>query len=366
MARAQTVTQLSLDRFAEIIGFNPLHFNQVNFAGAQGPTCGQAILQYAWQYADRVSREDIALAIKAAEENIISWTGFDIVPTWNADERHLVRGQSQLLHTGKRKLLTGGQRAQTLVQAGVAVVYSDADGDGYKEKATISVATTVTDTNELQIYYPGNSGNSEWRVYTISVSIAAGTATIVTRRERLVKPELMERIDATGIDGSDDANFLTTVDVYRVYNDPSKQVDFLINSCCATGCTQCNYSLQSGCIAIMNDAFIKISPGDWDGTQFNAAPCMGYWDRIRLWYKAGFNSVQLEQAVAYLALTYLDRPLCSCSNIETATKFWAFDLASRTSVRGGAISYNLSRGLLDCPFGTTRGGLFAWRAIKDA
>ena len=47
MARARTVTKLSLDRWAQIIGINPLHFSQVQI---EPPTvCAQPWMQYEGQ-----------------------------------------------------------------------------------------------------------------------------------------------------------------------------------------------------------------------------------------------------------------------------------------------------------------------------
>ena len=244
MARAETVTLLSLDRFAQVIGMNPLHFCQVTSAALGESTCAKVIPQYDWQWNDSTSREGIARAIAEAESRIARLAGYWPLPRWTVDERRLttqpafrelyntswadVRGAPQFVQTEFGQFISGGVEAKTLISAGAAVVYTDADSDGYPETATIAVATTVTDPAELSVFFPGVCGSSVWEVRPLKrVTSAGGVATIVCRREQLVKPELLESLDPSPVDGDDNANFLTTVDVYRHWNDPQQQVMML-------------------------------------------------------------------------------------------------------------------------------------------
>ena len=78
MARANTPTLLSLDRFAQILGVPPAHF-----AGGYTATvfpvtssCSQVWFQHAWQAADKVGREELAVAIAGAEGDIASELGY--------------------------------------------------------------------------------------------------------------------------------------------------------------------------------------------------------------------------------------------------------------------------------------------------
>lgn len=384
MARSDVTTQLSLDDFAKIVGIHPLHFNQVVAVGAESRTCGIPILQHSWQDADRVGREEISDAIYAAEQEIMGWLHYDISETWISEEHHY-GGNSRInfnwstseLHTEHLNVISGGARAKVLVVAGVAIGYTDADSDGYFETATITFATTLTNPDELEIYYPNKSGDDGWRIQCTRKSISGGVATLVTRRERLVKEALMETLEVLTVEGADNASFLTSVDVYRVYNDPTHQVDFMVNGCdCGGTCQACTYSVQSGCISILNpeSGFVRVTPANWDPVNlvYNSALCVtGYCDRVRLWYKAGKRNHNIDQAISWLALTYLDRPICSCNNLEHITKWWATDFALRISGRDRAESYNLSgggrrQGQLDNPFGTTRAALTAWRIVNNA
>ena len=46
-----------------------------------------------------------------------------------------------------------GRKTSSLVGT-ASTVFSDEDGDGFDETVTITIATTVTDEDELRIYYP--------------------------------------------------------------------------------------------------------------------------------------------------------------------------------------------------------------------
>ena len=91
MSRASTPTLLSLDRFARILGMNPVHFS-----GAAGPmywpeigNCDDIWPQYSWQHDyEFVSREELATVIAEAEYDIKEELGFSPAPTWESEEVH--------------------------------------------------------------------------------------------------------------------------------------------------------------------------------------------------------------------------------------------------------------------------------------
>lgn len=379
MARASVETIIPLDRFARIIGINPLHFNQVAATASPSTLCSMPITQYAWQDSDRVGREEIAFALREAENTIGAWLGFDVAPRWNAEEHlHMPQpfggrsswqsyGYRPSVQTSKGYVITGGQEARSLIQAGVAVVYSDADGDGYKETATITVATTVTEEDEIAIYYPGKSGANVWEIRPlVSVTIAAGVATIVARREQMPLESLQEAFTAESIDGDDDANFLTTVDVYRHYNDPSVQAKFLWeNITCEDGT---GFPLQLGFFNIRDHRNGVIIPraGDWvaadiDFTLKTWAECHPP-DHIHVWYKAGWEgSPELERIVCLYALALIDRPICGCDSLNHVGLYWREDLSELV---GGGSRFQIGKRVQDNPLGTTRAAVEAWKLIE--
>lgn len=403
MARAETRTLLPLDRFARIMGVHPVHFNGVYLENiAPVTTCEQPLMQYDWQTADGVSRESIALAIADAEERISRWLGFKPLPTFEVDERHAFarpsnptafrwnliqpNGMSEAVKLDFGHVVAGGIERRDAVETSAAVAYTDDDGDGYKETATIIINTTITDPNEIVVCLPGEGGAEEFEVRPITVAIANGAATVRMRREQLVIPSLYDQLTSTrAIDGANDANFLPVVDVYRSWHDPSQQVQFLWengNSSCGCGggdatCTSCYIGAQFGCSSVRDYRLGLISgtPATWDATT-SAYAYTHYWvtrspDKARWWYRAGYRDQQrprpmrdmarrFERAISIMAASVLERPFCGCKTVEAATQYWREDFALLTQDH----SFRVSSKLLDNPLGTTRGAVEAWRIIR--
>lgn len=411
MARANIKTKLGLDRWAALMGLSPLHFNQVRFAEADNAICSDIYFQYNWQTVDHISREQLAQTIAEVEDEIESWLGYHICPDWEVDEwrpsirphspefvnynGHDVRGFRQTVRADWGYFISGGIKAQTLIEAGVAIAYTDEDGDGYKETATVTVNTVAQDINEIAIFYPGTNGDEAWEIQNPQVSIAVPVATIVFRREQAVIPEKLEAMNIEGAEaiGDVDADFLETVDVYRRYNDPQAQASFLweplatglCGSCGGSGCTVCAYSAQTGCLILRGEprqSLVGYWPATWDAddADFTRTAWAVYRnpDIIRLYYYSGWRdknsrytsrlSSDWERTVAYMAAARLPRPPCDCS--ADTWRYWREDLNLAAGDENGPQFYNplLSRvGIanpLDNPFGSRRGELMAWRKIS--
>ena len=405
MARANVRTLLSLDRFAAVCGLNPIHFNGVFVPDiAPDSACSDPTLQYAWQGNDKVGREDIAQAIAQAEDAIHEWLGYLMRPDWVAQEPHgLARGNTwrwPRLKLDKGYVLTGGVENKTFI-ANEAVTYNDTDGDGYKETATVSIVTSVTaDPQEIALYYPSESGDDAWEIRPIKVAYNAqsSTFTVTFRREQAVVATALESADqhTRSVDGTNDANFLPSVDVYRHWNDPSTQVQFawsveasqvpsgVLFSACSCGlptCSSCMYAKQYGCLSIQDARLgvIVAQPGDWDGTTSTYvnngySMCTPPY-RADVWYRSGRTQPRLarplwdmdpmfERAIAYLALSYLDRPMCDCDAVESLVDYWSEDVTQSHSKGDESSSSRQSRAIMDIPLGTTRGAIQAWRMIQ--
>ena len=397
MARASTRTWLSLDRFAQIIGLSPLHFNQLSTALLPATsTCAGVWMQHPWQDADKVSREDLAFAVKRAEGMIARYLGYNLVPDWSVDEvvrtvrparpevypaaNLNVRGQLKSITVDRNHFIAGGRQAKTLIQAAAAVAASDVDGDGYDELMTAVVATTVTEPCEVRAFFPGHAGADVWEVRPINVAIAAGVATITFPSWLLVDPDLMESFSAAAINGDAAASYLTTIDVYRVWNDPQAQAQLVWerepNSCgCGSStCPTCSWATQDGCLSGRDYrlGIITYSPASWDAEEAAFAEAelsvARDPDRLRTWYLSGFRDrsqaceslamdPELEHAVAYLAASLLDRPVCTCKNVSAYVGDLQIDMA-RSESQGA--SYQMTPAQIECPFGTRKGALMAW------
>lgn len=408
MARASTPTWLSLDRWAQIMGLDPLHFNGVFTSLRPDSACnsGEDIwLQFAYQDASKVSREDLAEAIRDAERQLANYIGYNLLPDWTIDERLKTtrpaipgvfssgytnaRWMSRSVTTKRGYFIAGGQRAKSVISAGAAIVRSDADGDGYQELCTVTVATSV-DAEEIRVYFPSQSGADVWEIRPVTVSVSGGVATITFKIWQVPDPDLWEALNASGIDGDVAGNFITTVDVYRVYNDPQSQLQMLWEpspglvscGCGSETCQVCTFAAQAGCLHTRDPrlGIVAYSAATWDSadSEFDAAElavCRDP-DRVRVWYQSGWRWEEAaqtgarasrdmdpywEKAVAYLAIALLEREVCACNNVEHFIDHWREDLARN----GREVSYQNVPGLLANPFGTTRGAWYAYQRANQ-
>lgn len=396
MARASTVTKLPMDRWCELVGVNPIHFNGM-YSELTNETCRSSWTQYQWQNAYRVGREEIARAIQRAEMKIESYVGYSLLPTWQKEVVRVTRPVSPELYgmninprygrksisLGKGYIICGGQKAKTLIEAGAAVVRSDVDGDGYDETMTVTVATTITSQDEIRAYYPGESGADKWEIRPITVSVSGGVATIVFKSWQLVDPDLQESINPQSIDADVDGNYLTTVDVYRVYNDPQEQALFMWENlpdtcdCGSTTCYVCAWGTQYGCLQVRDSrlAFATYAPGSWDADNEAFTPTVWSYDRepdkVTAWYYAGWRDMLLDtplttmddywaDVVAKYSVSLLDRKVCECSNLSNFFDYWQEDLARQGDDR----SFQATMNQIANVFGTTRGALYAYNACQ--
>ena len=394
MARSETRTWLSLDRWAEIIGLNPLHFNQL--ASEDFPDlCGQPWYQHDWQDADRVGREAIAQAIRLAERRISKYLGYNLLPDWYNEIVPTPRPASPELYgtsynpryarksvrATKNFLISGGIKGSSLIEAGLAVVRTDADGDGYKELCTVTVTTDVADC-EIRLYYPGESGSDLWEIRPISVSSTGGVATITFKSWQIVDPDKQQYLNPEPLTAETASNYITTVDSYRVYNDPQTQVTFMWESlpipCGSSGCAACEWGTQSGCLQARNNrlGYFTFHPATWDADdeEFDATAfsvCREP-DKMRIYYYSGWEDQDLtctktrmdpvlEKAVAHFAATLLDRDMCACNNVQHYLDYWREDLARV----GSDVTYQNSPMVLGNPFGTMRGAVHAYNICND-
>lgn len=396
MARSDIKTWLPLDRWAKIMGINPLHFNSLSSTLFNTNVCGSTYFQYAWQHADRVGREDIARAIKEAEDEISREVGYNLIPDWTVSERlnypqPMVPGVYNIYGTNpkamyksvelrKGHVISGGVVAKTAIELGSAVTRSDEDGDSYSELCTVSVTTTVTDENEIRVYYAGKSGADIWEIRPINVSISGGVATITFNSWQIVDTDLQEAFDASAIDGDAAASYKTTVDVYRVYNDPATQVQFMWENSpdmnCCTTCSACTLGTAAGCFHLRDPrlGLAVPAPASWDSDdeEFDT----GEWtecrepDQIRFWYYSGYRDRDIsrynvnmspywETAVAYFAASKLDRPACGCSNVQQFIDHWRRDSALQSPER----SFQVTAEMMSNKLGTTMGAIYAYKAI---
>lgn len=400
-------TLLPIYQFAKVLGLHPLHVMgvAVDIGSGASRVCVEPIQQYSWQDSDGVSREELAQAISEAESDLCRELGYWPLATWTLDERvdleqpaaswyssiRDIRGDLFSVKAGQGLVISGGRRSKDLINASRPIAYADNDGDGYAETAEVTVSTSVTDSEEIALYYPDLNGDDEWEIRPLSsVTIAAGVATIRFRREQAVLKTLYDRLDAGVVNGALDANFLDHVAIYRRYHDPNVQVQMVWrgSDCACAGdssCGSCGLAIQNGCLTVKDHklGLVTVSPAEWDSSasQFVATQpevCGRRPDYVRLWYRAGYRDMSLtrpnttmaprwQRAVAKLAISKLDRLICSCKGVSDVQSHWSADLRRSAASRGGSSIYKVTNYELENnPFGTTIAAMEVWRDVRRA
>lgn len=423
MARANPQTLLPLDTFARIMGINPAHFNGGVTSTIMGVNahCSTVWWQYAWQAADRVGREDLAEVIRTAERECAEILGFWPAPTWITNEVHQFprhhrpdvidfglnsRNYRKSVIADWGKFIEQGQRAVTLIDT-PTVVYSDEDGDGFDETATITATLTAAqaafDVCEYKLYNTGFGGAQEWEIRPLrSASISGTTLTITVWSWQLIDPDIWDALpdataDPTAIDMSVAANFVTTVDVYREYNDVTAQSaqffwedgpqNLLLDVCSSCGstasnndCPACSLRFQNGCAFVrdVHRGIVVPVPATYDSDdarwEKNLYTICREPDQVKIWYRAGDVDPRFlagtscepmpeywAEAITWLAATRVERPFCMCSNVQAMQARLRVDL--RQSDPDGP-TYFLTEEEARNPFGTRRGELMAWRRLR--
>lgn len=414
MARASTITLLSLDKYFQIMGLNPSHGNQ----GATGTTmavsrnaCQDIWTQWPWQGVGRVSREDLAEAIADAERDIAAVLGWWPAPVWTSEEqqpypRHYrpevfgdnsvnARGYYQPVRTQWGNIIAPGRRAVDGCQ-NVRIAYSDEDGDGLAETATVTATdATWTDVRQIKVYFEAHGDVPEWEVRPARTKTLSALGAFVATfwSWQLIDPDLWEELpqvdEPEAIDWSVAGNLESHVDICREYNDTTAvSAQFYWEptpcnlpvpcSCGGTGCAACQLTTQDGCLhpRDVRGGLVVPQPGDYDDdTGEWAAACFSVCrdpEFVKLWYYSGLiddaylNSTSMDplsnwmaMSIAQIATARLQKPLCACSNVTALADEWRQDLA-----RVGEGGVMLSNAALDNPFGTRRGEVLAWRRMS--
>jgi hypothetical protein len=402
------------------MGISPVHFSGAfgqDFFPFTNNSCNDLWPRYSWQAYDRVSHEELARVIYDAEQDIARALGYYPAPWWIGQEVHKfprhyrpeiwaaggknVRGDSKSIVLDYGKFIQGGQRAVTLVGTatvgGGTLVYSDEDGDGWNETATITLPTAVADVCQIKIYQEGEGGSQSWEIRPArSKTITGGNFVGVYDAWLFINPDLQSAYPTVagfaGIDITTTANYVTAVDVYREYNDftataatmfweplPHSLIVVVCPSCAGLGCPACSLASQTGCLhvrdtemgaAVAVPGTYNATTGQWEAA--NYAECRDP-DEISVYYYAGnidnewrrdtgceMLSNYWAHAIAWMATARLERQLCSCTNVTALAEQLREDLALNTAGR----SHNMDFNLLGNPFGTRRGEIQAWLRVR--
>ena len=396
MSFVSTTTLIPLHRAAVHLEVDPYHFSQIYTSNRQFiPDCNDAWYQYGWQSSGKLSREGLALALRQAEDAVWSYLGWTALPAWHEEEvrptpnyrtemwsRYNSQGRAKSVRTQWGHVLETGKKTSALIDS-PATVFSDPNGDGINELITITFATTVTDVEELHVYYPSKSGRDEWEIRPlISKAIAAGIATFTFPKYLIPLESLIVRPSSDdnphiAIDGDVDANFLATVDVYRVYADPSEQVTYYFDPNVRCGTTPCADDTETGCLSIKDArlGLLNYTRADWDAdTEAYTTKALNYPPmKLALYYRAGrldqrqeypYSQMNqsLERRIVFYALSLLDTELCGCSNTRN---IWQDQTQDMSAVKPDGTRYVVPWGDLGNPLGNSRAAIHLWKYIQQ-
>jgi hypothetical protein len=385
-------TLLPLATWAKIMGLSPWEFSQLGtgFPVDNAAQCAHVWFQYQWQQ-DFLSREEVGHAISMAEDMIAQELLYYPAPKYFVDEiqqyprpynRELyaggrtVRGELKSVELNWHKVQGGGTFARTIINAGTAIVLSDTDGDGINDTFTLTQATSVTDPNEIAVYFTVADRNSEpvdetWRVRPVRVTISGGFATVKGHSSLLVVPDLTLRTDAQVLDVTVAANYVTALDVYHIYTNDDITTNQQGNAIweiipCAN--PPCSVEYNALCLGA-RDAELGIVSVDYTPNGSTTLSSNNNWrapDRVSINYLAGEPLVngqmsqQMADIVAHLATALLPVEKCGCERSDRIIAYWrevapASGEGMRASLRG---SYK------EHPFGPARGAEYAYSKVE--
>lgn len=340
---------VSLSRYAKLIGYEEAAFWGVLWENQYLRGCDPLWSEY--------QRMSIQNALAEAQQEIEQVVGYPLCPTYisgeYSDNPRWVDQQcyKHQLITRYPRILAVGVPVTEVIESGAAVNHFSADGVG----VIGPLSTSAESVEEIKIFYP----DSNREISPSKITLSSGSVTIEIPRYRMVKQEFLNFVEG-GVDYPVLGNFISEVDVKRIYTDSSEQAVMVRPNCrnnsCVSGCYECTHS---ACMYV-RDAYlgiVNISPATWNEDlgewRTNTLCLTGRYSLVRLNYLAGVRSLDLqaEMAIVRLAHSKMGQPPCQCDKTSQMWK-WDYDVT-------GAVT----RERVNCPFGLSNG---AWHAYRWA
>lgn len=300
--------------------------------GVLGLGCGD--------YWNQTDRHFLATAIAKAERRMEAdrWLGF---PLRRKYERPRQIAYAPVVALGKYVRGVGVETNAFVNTVALTLRTSGVIND----PVTLSLGVSFTDINELIICFP----NTLCKILPSEISISGGIATIQIPRCRLLKPQYHKdyKNDNERPNYETDANFLTSVDIYRNYLNRNTGANLVWWR--HTGRTYCNDNVslfscgepngacndvrQLACGYVRNERLgqVQLEPAtnsagvyskasyavrrDPDGIEINYM--RGYYER--------YDAMDVDLQRAVIAWAHNNLPERYCARCEIATKYWQDD-----------------------------------------
>lgn len=341
-------------------------FNQISGLGAPLLDCSVYI---------QADREAHARALVSAFNRMSVHLGYFPLPIYAQETIKLRKGvpyslQNLVLKRGYVEAY--GQRNATVIQAAATVAYSDTDNDNVDDLATITVNTTVA-ADEIQVFFrvadgAPSAGDERWQIQPLQVVVSGGVATIAGHRALFTSPVNVWNVPYEVTDpniiskhsGNTQTNsdFVTAVDVYRVFTDDTTPVEFQTDPIFLGRTSLDAYSNQTGVVLPMDNQIGTFK------VRNPSCACPEWPEQIVIYYKSGYPlnygtmDTDLADALTRLANTLhpyeLPDELC-----DRSRAIWARD-------RRVPSPQELQPDLVSNPFGIEYiGQLNAWKIVRD-
>jgi hypothetical protein len=324
---------LTLDRYQEIMRLPINAFNGLNDPDEQPQYQCSTI----WKQSDR---DYVAEHMAQAEEMRVQELGYHLAPMYETADYEF----GHPLIIDQKHLIEIGFRTVEDVSIGEAITLSNGT---INDPVELSIATTLTDATEIKVYYPGE----DVEIRPSSVSIASGTLTIQIPRARLVDPLLNDNRE-DHLYYSEDANFITSCDVKRVYY-ASTQGLYYIWEGWQTSSSSLAEQNQLGWPKIRNArlGIIEHRPATYSAAWAQAAwsyTVLPAW--IRLYFVSGRRaSMRTEIETVRLSHTLMPNKPESCPTVH---QYWEEDIVDDERMYS--------------PYGNRKGAIRAWMSDSRA
>lgn len=342
---------VSLARYAEIVDYDECALWGIAYDDQSLLACNTF-----WSEGERKAT---ARALAQAQQMLEDFIRWPLCPTWitgqltdDVDGRFV--DEQPFCHnpivTRWAYVIAGGIKATTTLAAGQGVSYADDD---------IAVvgpfAATIANVNEVHVYYP----DSDREITPSKITYSGGNLTIEIPRCRLLNPSLFGQTGGnTGPDKSDTTNFIATVDVKRIYNDPSTNAELVESHRCGASCLNgCTIATDDACMTVRDGVtgIVQIQPATYsDGWTRTSRHCRSCYDYIRLNYLAGKRTLtpNTEDVIVRLAHSLMPSEPCGCPTLKI---LWE---------RDRMVPETLTKERLNNPFGLSEGSWFAYQWAK--
>lgn len=394
--RTSSPIGLTLLEYCGYLGIDMFTMAQFGTGFPEGVTtgvCDVPMFQHQWQR-DMISRDEFGLAINQAEQMIAEQLSFWTFPRYTTGETvqyprpndtkqwgggATIHGQWKAARLQYGKILGGGILARTLIAANQVITRLDEDLDGLFEIFEIVVlnVSATLDLSEVGVYIRttnrtgvNKDDGERWRIRPIHCTLSGTTLTIRGHSSCIAMPVKYEGWDVEPLDIGDAANYLTNLDVYRVYLDDTATVDSMQQGTAIwenTGCLEppCGVSYYPVCLGA-RDAELGFVSFNW--TQAGTTPFRYDPDRAQVNYLSGVPLADDHTAypygamVAQLATALLPERTCGCDRADKIIAFWKQPIFE---VEGDNQQGFAPNDAADNPFGFARGAVYAWRAVLE-